>query len=143
MEAGLDLFALADTSFIFAVIDESNAGHKDARTLYKSLPDCILLPVTVLPELAFLMGRSGGTLSVVAMIRTLRASDIRFVDLWPEDYDRTAEILEEYADTRIDFVDATIMALAERLNVTRILTLDRRDFALYRPVHCSHFEILP
>lgn len=137
------MFALADTSFVFAVIDESDDGHKDALALYERLPDRILLPTTVLPEIAFLVGRSGGMLSVAAMIRTLRASDIEFVDLWPEDYDRTAEILENYADTRTDFVDATIMALAERLNVTRILTLDRRDFTLYRPVHCSHFEILP
>ena len=57
--------------------------------------------------------------------------------------DKTWEILEEYADSRLDFVDATIVALAERLNITRVLTLDRRDFSIIRPAHCSYFEILP
>jgi predicted nucleic acid-binding protein len=36
-----------------------------------------------------------------------------------------------------------IVAIAERLNITRVLTLDRRDFQLIRPKHCSAFEILP
>ena len=68
---------------------------------------------------------------------------MRLVDLTDQDYSRTAEILRKYHDTRIDFVDACIMALAERLNVENILTFDRRDFSLYRPAHCEQFRILP
>jgi uncharacterized protein len=43
----------------------------------------------------------------------------------------------------LDFTDAAIVAIAERSNITRILTLDRRDFTLIRPKHCDYFEILP
>jgi predicted nucleic acid-binding protein len=43
----------------------------------------------------------------------------------------------------VDFVDATIAAVAERLNITRILTLDQRDFQIIRPKHSDYFEILP
>jgi hypothetical protein len=32
---------------------------------------------------------------------------------------------------------------AERMNVRRVLTLDRRHFAAVRPRHCSGFEVLP
>ena len=46
---------------------------------------------------------------------------------------RVAEILDEYLDSRIDFVDASVMAVAERYGSTKILTLDQRDFRLYRP----------
>jgi predicted nucleic acid-binding protein len=35
------------------------------------------------------------------------------------------------------------MAVAERYEITRILTLDRRDFEIVRPAHIAHFEILP
>jgi hypothetical protein len=38
---------------------------------------------------------------------------------------------------------ATVVATAERLKITRILTTDRRDFSLVRPRHCSAFELLP
>lgn len=33
--------------------------------------------------------------------------------------------------------------MAERLNIERILTLDRRDFSIIKPKHCAAFEILP
>lgn len=36
-----------------------------------------------------------------------------------------------------------LFAIAERLNITRILTLDRRDFQMIRPKHCVSFELFP
>jgi hypothetical protein len=39
--------------------------------------------------------------------------------------------------------EVTVVATAERLKITRILTTDRRDFSLVRPRHCSAFELLP
>jgi predicted nucleic acid-binding protein len=51
--------------------------------------------------------------------------------------------LIKYADSRVDFVDASIIAVAERLNIPRILTLDQRDFALVRPLHTERFDLLP
>jgi uncharacterized protein len=65
------------------------------------------------------------------------------VALLPDDLNRTAQILNQYADSRIDFVDATLAAVAERMQVTRILTLDRRDFQIFRPNHVDRFEIFP
>ena len=56
---------------------------------------------------------------------------------------RAAEIIRQYADAKFDVVDAPIMATAERLNVTTILTLDQRDFLMFRPEHCTSLELLP
>lgn len=53
------------------------------------------------------------------------------------------EILEQYADSQLDFTDAAIVAIAERLAITRVYTLDRRDFSIVRPIHCDYFELLP
>ena len=60
-----------------------------------------------------------------------------------KDLERVNQILEQCADSQLDFVDAVIVAIAERLRITRILTLDRRDFSIMRPRHCDYFEILP
>lgn len=51
--------------------------------------------------------------------------------------------MRDYADSRVDFVDCVIMAMAERLDVKRVLTVDRKHFSLFRPKHCEFFEILP
>src|ERR671932_26390 len=42
---------------------------------------------------------------------------------------RSAELIDQYADSDIGFVDTSIVAVAERLTITRILTLDRRHYA--------------
>jgi predicted nucleic acid-binding protein len=64
-------------------------------------------------------------------------------ELTPQDLRRILELLGRYAAARIGFVDAAVVATAERLNVSRILTTDRRDFSLVRPRHCRTFELLP
>lgn len=56
---------------------------------------------------------------------------------------RMQEIMTKYADAEFDYGDVSIMAIAERLNITRICTFDRRDFHIYQPTHCSHFELVP
>lgn len=43
----------------------------------------------------------------------------------------------------VDFVDITLAAVAERLGIRQILTLDQRDFRILRPRHCEHFELAP
>jgi len=60
-----------------------------------------------------------------------------------DDYSRTAEIPRKYNDANIDFLDAWIVAIAERLNIMKILTVDRRHFKIFRPRHCVAFEICP
>jgi predicted nucleic acid-binding protein len=42
-----------------------------------------------------------------------------------------------------DLADCCIMALSERLNITYISTLDRRDFSIFRPRHCDYLTLLP
>ena len=60
-----------------------------------------------------------------------------------DDVKRAIDVMESYADARFDFVDCCIMALTERLNITRICTFDRRDFSIFRPKHCDFLELLP
>lgn len=133
---------VADTGFVVALLNRSDTMHGIVTRVYAQHQQ-ILLPQTVLAEVAYLVGRNAGTPTVVAFLRGLSASRFRLVALMDEDVMRVAAILEEYADSRIDFVDASVMAMAERFGITTILTLDQRDFRLFRPRHCNSFEILP
>jgi len=105
-------------------------------------PD-VLLPDVVLPELAYLLIRDAGYTPVIQLLNALVAGAMPLVRFTAADLSRAATIMEKYADSRIDFVDCVIVALAERLNITRILTVDRRHFTLFRPRHCPAFELFP
>jgi predicted nucleic acid-binding protein len=76
-------------------------------------------------------------------MQSLATTDLTLENPTQEDYYRTSALLKQYADTKLDFVDALIAAIAERLNITRVLTLDRRDFQIIRPRHCDGFDLLP
>ena len=134
--------AIADTGFVVALLNRSDTKHPEAATVYLEIKN-IILPQTVLAEVAYLVGRDAGSMVVVAFLKGLRTSRFELASLTSTDIERTASILETYADSRIDFVDATVMSIAERMKSTTILTLDRRDFTLFRPRHCNSFRLLP
>jgi predicted nucleic acid-binding protein len=134
--------AVADTGFGVALLNRTDVRHEAVKSVYANQRS-VLLPQTVLAEVAYLLGRDAGTSVVVSFLNGLAASRFRLVALVEQDVIRIAEILAQYADSRIDFVDASVMAIAEHYSSKTILTLDQRDFRLFRPQHCDSFEILP
>ena len=54
---------------------------------------------------------------------------------------RSRELVAQYADCPMDFADATLVALAEDLKTTKILTTDRKDFSVYRIAGRRRFTI--
>ena len=135
--------ALLDTSFLLAMTNAKDHNHPRVLAVAENLNDTLILPVTVLPEVSYLIGSRLGHSVMRQFLRELVAENVILETVTLADLERVLQILDTYADTRLDFVDATIVALAERLKITRILTLDRRDFTIIRPQHCSYFEILP
>ncbi len=120
---------IADTGFVVAFLNREDASHQSAKAVYVQ-QRAMILPQTVLAEVAYLVGREAGNLAVVAFLQGISLSRFRLTALENDDVVRTAEILRVYADSRIDFVDATVMSMAERLGITQVLTLDQRDFSI-------------
>src|SRR5438445_5756948 len=58
--------------------------------------------------------------------------EFRLEALTGPDLDRMAELVETYADLPLGTVDASVVALAERLGLTSVGTLDRRHFTVVR-----------
>ncbi|MBW4672784.1 MAG: PIN domain-containing protein [Desmonostoc geniculatum HA4340-LM1] len=136
--------AILDTSFLFALTDKSDRNHSRVVNLAKTLSEPLILLTVVLPEVCYLISsRLGHQVMRRFLIELAAAKDIQLKSLLPEDLERINEILEKYSDSQLDFTDAAIITFAERNNITRILTLDRRDFELVRPRHCNYFELLP
>lgn len=76
-------------------------------------------------------------------VASMTPDAVQIESLTPEDLTRAYEMLVKYADSKLDFTDAAIVAISERLTITRIYTFDRRDFSIIRPKHCDYFEVLP
>jgi len=134
--------SIGDTSFVVSVAIESDHYHKACLTVYREEREIYLLQ-PALAEIAYLLRRERGNEMVARFLAGLRTSKYKVLSLEEADIDRIAELLRQYADSCIDLVDASVIAVAERLEITRILTLDQRDFRIVRPRHSQYFELLP
>jgi uncharacterized protein len=134
---------LVDSGFLYADIDRSDAHFETVNSVTKRIRGRIFLPVPAITEVTYFTSMNLGIEATAKFLDGLRNSKFILETPTPEDYSRSAEILRKYNDANLDFVDVCIVAMAERLKITTILTIDRRDFGLIRPVHCEAFEILP
>jgi uncharacterized protein len=101
------------------------------------------VPATVVAEVGFLLNREAGPRVESLFLRSLADGDFKTVELTAPDYRRMADLVDQYADLPLGTTDASVIALAERLNVAEIATLDRRHFTVVRPNHVDALELLP
>ncbi len=135
--------SIFDTGFLLAVFNEEDNFHQQCRSVYDAESDYALLPDVVLPELAYLIKRELNLKALVTFLRLVSSGEFELVRTTEADLERAAEILEKYNDNNIDLVDACIVAIAERLEIEKILTVDRRHFSVFKPKHCESFTLLP
>lgn len=81
--------------------------------------------------------------AVPVLLRGILDQTVVVVDLQWGDYARARQLVETYSDLGLSFVDAAVIAVAERLEETTIATLDRRHFSVVKPLHCERFSIVP
>jgi hypothetical protein len=83
-----------------------------------------------------------GPSAEVASSRAINHGELARVDLTTQDWARVIDLVERYADLGLGTVDASIIAIAGRLEIEAIATLNRRDFATVRPSHAPAFECI-
>jgi hypothetical protein len=134
---------LADTGALFALADHRDEWHERMREWWREYQRPLTVPVTVLPEAAWLLGTRLGPRVEAAFVRGFADGAQEMEPLAGDDLPRAADLMLAYADLPLGFVDASIVAMAERLDITTILTTDRRHFGAVRPSHCERLRLVP
>lgn len=101
----------------------------------------VVVPVMCVAEACYMIQSRFGARAEIAFFEGIRLLDIRPPE--PEDWERIAELVRQYANFPLGGTDASIVALAERLESDTIITLDRRHFEAVTPKHCERFRLLP
>ena len=135
--------AILDSGFLYATIDTKDRNHPRVTQALPTVSEQILLPIPVLVEVSYLLASRLGHSAMCQCVRQLADSPLELLSVLPVDLPRIHELLEQYADLKLDFTDAAIATLAERLDIRKILTVDLRDFQTIRPKHCTFFDIVP
>ena len=135
--------ALVDASYLVALGYPRDRNHQKARQFAATTQDTLLIPDVVLVEAMYNLQRLGGVAATLAFSKLLTAQRPQLVALTLADFARAVMLLDRYQDMELDFVDGCLTALAERLEIMRICTFDRRDFSIIRPSHADYFDLVP
>jgi predicted nucleic acid-binding protein len=103
----------------------------------------VAAPATVLAEAGFLIERNAGPEVEEAFLEGFASPGFEVIALTSSDLARMAELVRQYADFPLGTTDASIIAIAERLGLREVATLDRRHFCVVRPTHAPSFTLLP
>jgi hypothetical protein len=68
---------------------------------------------------------------------------LQLIPIEMTDVPRMRQLMQKYKDLPMDLADASLVRIAERVRIRRVFTIDRRDFALYRPAKIGRFQIIP
>jgi predicted nucleic acid-binding protein len=134
---------ICDTGPVLAALDRDDPDHRACSSLLINSEEDLIVPGLVLSELDYWCRKLDMHHAWLTFLDDVDSGAWRIV--WPTLADlRRARVLEhKYADLALGVVDATIVALAERLNEPKIATLDRRHFAVVRPHHVAALRLLP
>jgi predicted nucleic acid-binding protein len=132
---------LVDTGVIYALADRRDAWHRRVHEYLSSHRDTLLAPVTILPEVANLLRERIGPAAERAFLTSLARRELAVENLVHGDVERAVDLMA--SSDAIGLVDATIIAVAERLKATKIATTDRRHFSAVRPSHVERFTLVP
>ncbi len=134
---------LADTGPLVAAADAADANHAACAELLTRVAGPILVPATAIAEACYLLEREAGPAVEATFLRSFATGALTVVNLVPADFGRMAELVDTYADLPLGGTDASVIALAERLGITTVMTLDQRHFRVVRPNHVEALQLVP
>jgi predicted nucleic acid-binding protein len=138
------LALVLDTGVLYAYLDRHDPPHEACVRLLRETTESLVVPAPVVTELDWLISsRSLDDSAFLGFLSQVLSGAFEVLDLTMSDISRVASMLEEYADTRIGFVDASVLVVAERLNEPKVATIDRRHFSFVRPRHTQYLTLLP
>ena len=132
---------LVDAGPLVALLDQGDAYHFACVEALKTLRDPLVTVWPAFTEAMYLLGSSWP--GQKALWSRLETGALMLAPLDEGDASRMRELMEKYRDLPMDLADASLVRVAEREDLTRIFTLDRRHFSVYRPGRRRRFGILP
>ena len=129
---------IVDTGPLVAAAVANDRHHTTCVDLFTRLRrerQELVIPGPVPAEIGYMLHRLGGSKVESAFLRSLQNGVFSVLPLTTSDWGRMADLVDTYSDLPLGTSDASVIAVAERLGVTTVATLDQRHFQVVRPRH--------
>ena len=132
---------LLDTAPLASVFSARDQWHKQSAELWPQLIDRCVTTEAVVTEACYFVSRAMGRAH--APLDFLLAAGVPIVGLDVAGQRRAASLMARYHRLPMDYADASLVVLAEALDIDQIFTADRRGFSKYQPPRGKRFRLLP
>lgn len=134
---------VCDTGPLLAALDAADPEHERCARLLTDAVEDLVVPALVLAELDYWCSRRLGPGAWSIFLEDLLAGVYRVEPPTGADLARCRELQRRYTDMALGVVDASVLALVERLDEPKVATLDQRHFRAVRLAHVEALELLP
>ena len=132
---------LLDTGPLVAYLNTRDPDHERVADTLDAFTGRLITTSAVVTESMYFLAQVRRGPALLAEL--VADSELQIVDFsGAEDLADAARRMEKYADLPMDYPDATLVLLAERLEIFDVLTLDRRGFKVYRSSQGKRFALV-
>jgi uncharacterized protein len=134
---------ILDTGPALAALDAADKDHQRCAALISESSEDLVVPALVLSELDYWCHERLNGDTWRTFLEDVLAGAYRVEAPSQGDLERCLDLQARYADLDLGVVDASVLALVERLGEPKLATLDHRHFATVRPTNVDALELLP
>ncbi len=128
-----------DSGPLVALFDASDKYHQSSLEFLKYNQHPLVTTLASITEILFLLDFSRNAQS--DFLEWIYRGGVEIYPIELEAIKRIKQLMLKYSDLPMDFADACLVYLAEKLNMDTILTIDR-DFSIYRIRGRKKFKII-
>ncbi len=129
---------VVDAGPLIALFRRRDRHHLRVKRFLAASSARLVTTLPVVTEVCHFLNAQGK----LAFLTWVRRGGLAIQAVGADDFEQIGAIMERYEDRDIDFADASLIWLADRLNSTAVLTVDRRDFEVYRLSNGKAFQII-
>ena len=132
---------LLDTGPLVAYLDARDKAHLEADKCLSAFTGSLVTSSAVIAEAMYFVSAIREGPAALATF-AYAAGLLVYECAQPSQLKDAVRLMRKYDDTPMDFADATLILIADRLNVYDIATLDRRGFSTYRSPRGKSFRLV-
>lgn len=132
---------LVDAGPLVALLHRDDRNHERCVATLRSLREPVGTTWPVISEAMHLLRFSWQAQD--ALWELIATETLHLLPIDATDAPHMRRLMQKYRDLPMDLADAALVRIVEREGIRRVFTIDRRDFAVYRPAKIGRFQIIP
>ncbi len=130
---------LIDSGPLIALFDASDRHHAKATSFIKNNTSILITTIASITETLHLLNFNRN--AQIDFMGWINQGAVEIYSVENADFGRIQELTIKYSDLPMDFADACLVLLAEKLDINQIATIDR-DFTVYRIKGRKRFNVV-